>query len=75
MSFSDLPKFDELKDKKHFWPAEPGSRDEGLGMLRYLTPAHVAEVMKSELRDGERVCLNWDMRKLESPGTCVTVIV
>lgn len=40
MSFADLPKFDELKDPKRFWSAEKGSRDEGLAMLRYLTPAH-----------------------------------
>lgn len=55
MSFSDLPKFDDLEDKKRFWPAKPGSRDEGLGMLRYLTPAHVAQVVKSEVQTGERV--------------------
>ena len=54
-SFADLPKFDELEDKKRFWPAKPGSRDEGLGKLRYLTPAHVAEVVKSEVHTGERV--------------------
>lgn len=68
MSFSDLPTFDELGDKKRFWPAKPGGRDEGLGMLRYLTPAHVAKVVKEEVRTGERVCLNWDMTKLETPG-------
>ena len=68
MSFADLPKFHDLEDKKHFWPAKAGSRDEGLGMLRYLTPAHVLEVVKSEVRTGERVCVNWDMTKLETPG-------
>jgi len=68
MSFADLPKFDELENKKRFWPAKPGSRDEGLGMLRYLTPAHVAEVVKSEVQTGERVCLNWEMTRLETPG-------
>lgn len=68
MSFADLPKFDELKDKKRFWPGKPGSRDEGLGMLRYLTPSHVAEAVKSEVRTGERVCVNWDMTRLETPG-------
>ncbi|OAA66591.1 hypothetical protein SPI_01167 [Niveomyces insectorum RCEF 264] len=68
MNFSDLPTFDELKEKRHFWPAVRGSKDEGLGMLRYLTPEHVAKVAKAELRTGERVCLNWDMTKLESPG-------
>lgn len=55
MSFADLPKWDDLKDKKRFWPAKPGSKDEGLGMLRYLTPAHVAQVVKSEVQTGERV--------------------
>lgn len=54
-SFADLPKFDDLEDKKRFWPAKPGSKDEGLGMLRYLTPEHVAQVVKSEVRTGERV--------------------
>lgn len=56
MSFADLPKFDELKDKKRYWTEKPGSREEGLGMLRYLTPAHVAQVVKSEVQSGERVC-------------------
>lgn len=56
MSFANLPKFDDLPNKKRFWPAKPGSKDEGLGMLRYLTPAHVAQVVKSEVQTGERVC-------------------
>lgn len=72
MSFSTLPTFDELKDKRRFWPAKPGSSDEGLGMLRYLTPDHVAEVIKSEVKLGERVCLNWDMTKLETPGALLS---
>lgn len=67
-SFADLPKFDDMKDKLRFWPAQPGSKDEGLGMLRYLTPAHVADAVKNEVRTGERVCVNWDMTKLETPG-------
>jgi hypothetical protein len=65
-SFADLPKFDDREDKKRFWPAKPGSRDEGLGMLRYLTPAHVAQVVKSEVQTGERVCIQtwiWDERR------------
>ena len=65
MSFADLPKFDELKDKKRFWPAKPSSRDEGLGMLRYLTPAHVAQVVKSEVQTGERVCVESETRMYE----------
>ena len=68
MSFADLPKYDDLKDKRRYWPAKPGSEDEGLGLLRYLTPAHVAAVVQSEVQTGERVCLNWDMTKLETPG-------
>ena len=55
MSFASLPKFDELEDKKRYWPAKPGSRDEALGKLRYLTPAHVAQVVRSEVQTGERV--------------------
>lgn len=55
MSFADLPKFDELEDPKRYWPAKAGTRDEGLGMLRYLTPKHVAKVVKQEVRTGERV--------------------
>ena len=58
MSFADLPKWDDLKDKKRYWPSKPGSREEGLGMLRFLTPAHVAQVVKSEVQTGERVCMN-----------------
>ena len=67
-SFADLPKFDELENKKRFWPAKAGTRDEGLGKLRYLTPSHVAQVVKSEVQTGERVCLNWEMTRLETPG-------
>jgi hypothetical protein len=67
-TFADLPKFDDLEDKKRFWPAKPGTRDEGLGMLRYLTPEHVAKVVKQEVKTGERVCLNWEMTRLETPG-------
>lgn len=68
MSFSDLPSFDELPDKKQYWPAKAGGKEEGLGLLRYLTPEHVAKVVREEVRTGERVCLNWDMTKLETPG-------
>lgn len=75
MSFSDLPTFDELENKRRFWPAKPGSYDEGLGMLRYLTPEHVAEVVKAEVKSGDRVCLNWDMSKLETPGTSSSSLI
>ncbi|KAH0841820.1 hypothetical protein FOPE_06970 [Fonsecaea pedrosoi] len=67
-SFSELPSFDELKDKRRFWVGEPSSAEEGLGMLRYLTPEHVEGAARSEIRTGERVCLNWEMTKLETPG-------
>ncbi|CAK7230052.1 hypothetical protein SCUCBS95973_007443 [Sporothrix curviconia] len=67
-TFADLPTFDELKDKQKYWPAKAGSHEEGLGMLRYLTPAHVAKVVQHEVKTGERVCLNWDMTRLETPG-------
>lgn len=58
MSFADLPKFDDLEDPKRFWPAKAGTKDEGLGMLRYLSPEHVAKVVKSEVQTGERVCVD-----------------
>jgi len=68
-SFASLPKFDDLENGgRKFWPGKPGSHDEGLGMLRYLTPSVVAEAAQSEIRTGERVCVNWDMTKLETPG-------
>lgn len=66
MSFADLPKFDDLPDKKRYWPAKAGSRDEGLGMLRYLTPKHVAEVVKSEVQTGERVSLVESLKQRRS---------
>ncbi|KAI1613486.1 hypothetical protein EDD36DRAFT_488543 [Exophiala viscosa] len=66
--FSRLPSFDSLENKKRFWVGSPASTEEGLGMLRYLSPAHVADSARSEIITGERVCLNWDMKKLETPG-------
>ncbi len=65
----NLPQtFDDLKDKKCYWPHNAGSREEGLGKLRLLTPDVVASAAKSEIQTGERVCLNWDMTQLEVPG-------
>jgi hypothetical protein len=56
-SFDDLPTWENLPgDKKRYWPAEKGTKEEGLGMLRYLTPDHVAQVVKSEVQTGHRVC-------------------
>lgn len=60
--------FDDLKDKKCYWPHKAGSREEGLGKLRLLTPDVVAAAARSEIRTGERICLNWDMTQLEVPG-------
>ncbi|KAF9885098.1 hypothetical protein FE257_000738 [Aspergillus nanangensis] len=65
----DLPeKYDDLADKRRYWPAVPGSRDEGLGMLRILTPDVVANAAQTQIVTGERVCLNWDIKKLNPPG-------
>lgn len=65
---TDLPEtFDDLVDKRRFWPGAAGSLDEGLGMLRLLTPDVVADAAK-EIQTGRRVCLNWDLEKLDPPG-------
>ena len=69
MSGTTLPeKYDDLPDKRRFWPAPAGSRDEGLGMLRILTPDIVADAARTQIQTGERVCLNWDIEKLNPPG-------
>ena len=62
--------YDDLEDKRRYWPAAPGSREEGLGMLRLLTPEVVASAARAEIQTGERVCLNWDLNKLDPPGSC-----
>ncbi|EAW07613.1 uncharacterized protein ACLA_023270 [Aspergillus clavatus NRRL 1] len=65
----DLPEtYDDLPDKQRFWPSASGSSDEGLGMLRLLTPEIVADAARTQIQTGERVCLNWDMEKLNPPG-------
>ncbi|KAE8423559.1 hypothetical protein BDV36DRAFT_290241 [Aspergillus pseudocaelatus] len=61
--------FDELPDKRQFWPAKPGSHDEGVGMLRILSPSVVANAAKTEIQTGERLCLNWDLKKSDAPGS------
>jgi len=61
-------RFDDLPDKRRFWPAPPGSQDEGLGMLRILTPEVVADAARTQLQTGERVCLNWGLEELKPPG-------
>lgn len=65
-------KYDDLPDKKRYWPAPPGSVEEGLGMLRILTPDIVANAARTEIRTGERVCLNWDLENLNPPGIIPT---
>lgn len=70
MSGTRLPeKFDDLSDKRRYWPASAGSQDEGLGMLRILTPDIVANAARTQIQTGERVCLNWELEKLNPPGT------
>lgn len=66
---ASLPeKYDDLPDKRRFWPAPAGSADEGLGMLRILTPDIVANAARTQILTGERVCLNWELQKLNPPG-------
>lgn len=60
-------KFDELSDPKRVWAGAPGSREEGLGRLALLTSERTREAAK-EILTGQRVGLNWDLRKLEHPG-------
>ncbi|KAI0385120.1 hypothetical protein F5Y04DRAFT_205476 [Hypomontagnella monticulosa] len=66
-SLMDL-KFDELPDPKRVWVGEPGSHEEGLGRLVLLTEERVRKAAAQEIRTGRRVCLNWDMTKLEHVG-------
>lgn len=69
MSDMSLPeKFDDLPDKRRYWPAPPGSEEEGLGMLRLLTPDLVAQAAQTQIQTGERVCLNWNIENLSPPG-------
>ena len=66
---ASLPdKFDDLPDKRRYWPGHPGSAEEGLGMLRLLTPEIVADAARTQIQTGERVCLNWDIENLTPPG-------
>jgi hypothetical protein len=66
----DLPeKWDDLPNKKQYWPAAAGSPEEGLGMLRILTPDIVANAARTQIQTGLRVCLNWDLENLDVPGT------
>ncbi|KAJ5226233.1 hypothetical protein N7468_007458 [Penicillium chermesinum] len=68
MSGPLLPeKFDDLPDKRRHWPGKPGSEDEGLGMLRLLTPDVVANAAKTQIQTGDRVCLNWNIENLTPP--------
>lgn len=62
------PKYEDLPDPRRYWPAPAGSYEEGLGMLRLLTPDVVASAARNEIKTGERVCLNWEIEKLDPPG-------
>lgn len=57
--------YDDLPDKRRVWPGAPGSREEGLGRLRLLTPDVVAAAAGSCIRTGRRVALNWELTKLD----------
>lgn len=63
----DTP-YDELPNKKRVWIGEPGSREEGLGKLSILTPELVAKAAAQEIKTGRRVCLGWELTKLENAG-------
>ncbi|KAL4782018.1 hypothetical protein BJX76DRAFT_349711 [Aspergillus varians] len=68
MTTFDLPeKFDDLPNKRQYWPAPPGSPEEGLGMLRILTPDIVANAARTQIQTGERVCLQWGLENLNPP--------
>ncbi|KAL4951680.1 hypothetical protein BDW69DRAFT_169548 [Aspergillus filifer] len=69
MATFDLPeKFDDLPNKRQYWPAPAGSAEEGLGMLRILTPDIVANAAQTQIKTGERVCLQWGIENLNPPG-------
>ncbi|KAL5342314.1 hypothetical protein BJX70DRAFT_316618 [Aspergillus crustosus] len=69
MATFNLPaRFDDLPNKCQYWPAPPGSPEEGLGMLRILTPDIVANAARTQIQTGERVCLNWGIENLNPPG-------
>ena len=72
MATFDLPeKFDDLPNKLQYWPAPPGSPEEGLGMLRILTPDIVANAARTQIQTGERVCLQWGIENLNPPGKTI----
>jgi hypothetical protein len=67
-SFDDLPSYENLHDKKRYWPWGPaGSHSEGLGMLNLLTPKHVAKCASKEIKSGQRTGLGWEFHKVEYP--------
>ncbi|KAL4964541.1 uncharacterized protein BDV14DRAFT_190202 [Aspergillus stella-maris] len=69
MATFDLPeKFDDLPNKRQYWPAPAGSAEEGLGMLCILTPDIVASAAQTQIKTGERVCLQWGIENLNPPG-------
>lgn len=75
VGIDDLPeKYDDLPNKRQYWPAAAGSPEEGLGMLRILTPEIVADAARTQIQTGLRVCLNWDLEQLNPPGRTITGI-
>jgi hypothetical protein len=44
-------------------------------MLRLLTPEVVAEAARTQIQTGERICLNWDLEKLDFPGTGISFLL
>jgi kynurenine formamidase len=60
--------YDSLPNPKRVWVGTPGSREEGLGKLAFLTPDIIAKAAKREIRTGRRVSLNWELTKLETAG-------
>lgn len=60
-------KFDELADPRRVWVGAAGNPEEGGGRLALLTWNCVREAAQ-EIVTGQRVGLNWDLKKLEFPG-------
>lgn len=56
--------FDDLPDWQRVWNKPEYSRCEGLGRLVLLTPERVTAAAAC-IKSGRRVCLNWDLTKLE----------
>lgn len=66
-TFSELPSWDELEPKNHYWVYPKGSEEEGLGMTRYLTADHVKKSAQSEIQTGERISIGLPFSELNVP--------